>query len=114
MTDAAGQINRLRTWRVREPRDTAIAPLIAQTAAEARRTRTRLGSLVDLWEALVPGDLAAHSRVTALRGGVAHVTASSSSVAYELDRRLREGLQQQMRRAFGRTLVRVKITVGKV
>ncbi len=69
---------------------------------------------MDLWENVVPADLSPHTRITALRGGVAHVTVDNSATAYELDRRLREGLEQQMRRAFGKTLVRVKISVGVV
>ena len=49
-----------------------------------------------------------------MRSGVAYVTVDSSSTGYELDRRLREGLEQQLRQAFGKTLVRVRISVGKL
>ena len=82
-------------------------------AAEARRAQGRLGSFVDLWEGLVPGEVASHTRVVAVRGGIAHVTVDTSSTAYEIDRLLREGLEQQLRRAYGKTLVRVKVTVGR-
>ncbi len=114
MSDAAARIERLRAWRVRDRDDAAIAPLVAQTATDAERARKRLGSFVDLWESLVPGELAADTRVTALRSGVAYVTVSSSSCAFELDRRLREGLEQQLRRAYGKTLIRIRISVGRV
>ncbi len=50
--------------------------------------------------------------MTAIRGGVVQVTVDTSATAYELDRRLREGLEQQMRRAYGKTFVRVKVKVG--
>ncbi len=92
----------------------SISPLVAGKAAEARRTERGLGSFVDLWEGVVPRELAMRTRVTALRGGVAHVAVDSSSTAWELDRLLREGVQEQLRRAYGRTLMRVRITVGDV
>jgi hypothetical protein len=41
------------------------------------------------------------------------VTVDTSSTAYEIDRCLREGLEQQLRRAYGKTLIRVKVTVGR-
>ena len=77
-----------------------------------QRTRKRLGSFVELWETVLPDELAAHTRVTGIRGGVVRVSVDTSATAYELDRRLREGLEEQMRRAYGKTFVRVKITVG--
>ncbi len=61
---------------------------------------------------MLPDALASHTRVTAVRGGVVHVTVDTSATAYELDRRLREGLEQQMRRAYGKTFVRVRVKVG--
>lgn len=114
MDGAVRQIEQLREWRRRREWDTAIGPLIARKAAEVKRAEKRLGSFVDLWEGLVPADLAAHTRVTRVRSGVAHVTVDSSSTGYELDRRLREGLEQKLRAAFGKTLIRVRITVGEL
>jgi len=113
MPDAADQIARLQNQRVRPEPDRSIVGLVSSMAAEARRAQKRLGSFVDLWEGLVPAEVAAHTKVVALRGGVAHVTVDTSSTAYEIDRCLREGLEQQLRRAYGKTLIRVKVTVGR-
>ncbi len=112
VSEALRQIERLRGWRARREWDTAIGTLIAEKVTYARRAERRLASLVDLWESLVPAEIAAHTRVSGVRGGTAHVTVDSSSTGYELDRRLREGLEQQLRRAYRGTLVRVRITVG--
>lgn len=114
MDDALRQVERLRAWRSRPEWETAIGALVAEKAAQARRSEQRAGSLVDLWESLVPAELAAHTRVTGVRGGTAHVTVDSSSTGYELDRRLRGGLEQELRRAYRGTLVRVRISVGTV
>ena len=92
----------------------AVGPVIASTLAEAQRAKKHLGSFVELWESVLPDELAVHTRVTGLRSGVVQVTVDTSATAYELDRCLREGVEQQIRRAFGKTLLRVKITVGRV
>jgi hypothetical protein len=113
MPDAADQIARLQRQRGRAEPDRSIGGLVSSLAAEAKRAQKRLGSFVDLWEGLVPFEVASHTRVVGLRGGIAHVTVDTSSTAYELDRCLREGLEQQLRRAYGKTLLRVKVTVGQ-
>ncbi len=114
MDAAVRQIEQLRMWRARREWDTAIGPLVARKGAEIKTAQKRLGSFVDLWEGVVPADLADHTRITGMRSGVAYVTVDSSSTGYELDRRLREGLEQQLRQAFGKTLVRVRISVGQL
>ncbi len=112
MTDATVRLGELRRWRSRPDRAVAIEPLIAARLKEARRLQKTLGSFVELWETVLPDELARRTQVTGLRSGIVHVTVASSATAYELDRRLREGLEEQMRRAFGKTLVRVKIAVS--
>jgi hypothetical protein len=113
MADAAREIARLQECRVRPEPERSIGDLVSEVAAAAKQAQKRLGSFVDLWEGLVPPELASHTRVVAVRGGVAHVTVDTSSTAYEIDRCLREGLEQKLRRAYGKTLMRVKVTVGQ-
>ena len=112
MIDATGRLAQLRKWRSRPDPTVALEPLIEARLKEAKRVQKTLGSFVELWETVLPDGLAEHTQVTGLRSGIVHVTVDTSATAYELDRRLREGLQEQMRRAFGKTLVRIKITVG--
>jgi hypothetical protein len=113
MPDAAREIARLQEQRVRPEPERSIGGLVSAVAVEAQQAQKRLGSFVDLWEGLVPPEVASHTKVVGLRGGVAHVTVDTSSTAYQIDRCLREGLEQQLRRAYGKTLTRVKVTVGK-
>ncbi len=61
----------------------------------------------------MPAEIVARTRLTALRGGVARVVVDSASTAYELDRMLRGGLEQQLRRRFRGTLVRIRISIGE-
>ncbi len=73
----------------------------------------RFGRLIDAWEAVLPGELAKRTAITALRGGVAHVVADSSPVAYEVNRVLREGALAALRAQTGAAVARVKVTVGR-
>ena len=114
MMDATGRLEQLRRWRSRPDRTVDLGSLIEARLKEAKRVQNTLGSFVELWETVLPDGLARHTKVTGLRSGIVQVTVDTSATAYELDRRLREGLQEQMRRAFGKTLVRVKIRVGGV
>ncbi len=112
MSDALKALERLRRLRSRPGPDTSIAELVAATARDATRTRKRLGALIQLWETLVPKELADHTRVSGIRGGVGHVVVDSAATAYELDRHLRGGLEDQIRQQYPATLVRIRVTVG--
>jgi predicted nucleic acid-binding Zn ribbon protein len=108
------QIEQLRATRGWRDHDVALGPLVESLAARARRTERKLGAFIDLWEQMVSGELAGRTRVTAIRGGVVHVAADSASTVYELDRMLRGGLEQEIRRRYQATLTRIKVTVGRV
>lgn len=112
MPDPARQIETLRALRSRPERDLRVGDLIKRTLKENSQRQKRLGQLIDLWEELVPRDLAAKTVIEHLRAGVLHVTVDSSATAYELDRQLREGLEALLRSRYRGTLVRVKVKVG--
>lgn len=86
--------------------------VVQSTAENARRTHKRLGSIIDLWELLVPAELATRTRIQHMRGGMLHVHVDSSATAYELDRLLREGLEQEIRSRYRGTLARVRVRVA--
>ena len=109
---AAQQIERIRSRRARRMVDVRIGKLIQTTGKHAATVQRRLGDLIQLWETHVPPDLASRTTLTALRGGILHVTADSAPVAYELDRLLRGGLLAALRANFTGTLARVKVRVG--
>ena len=103
------QIEDLRRRRGRSGPELSIAKLIASTADHAKRTHKQLGELIEIWEESVPPELARRTSLTVLRGGVLHVSVDSSSIAFEIDRLLRGGLVDELRRRFRGTLVRVKV-----
>lgn len=112
MSDAARLIQQLRTYRVKPQRDTSITSLISATASSAQKTHKRLGHLIDLWEKYVPAAIAAKTAIIGLRGGTLHIAVADASVNYELDRLLREGLEQALRAEYRGTLVRVRLKVA--
>jgi phage-related tail protein len=109
--EAQSSIDQLRATRSRPGRDTSIRELVASTDRRAAGVQRRLGALVKLWETHVPEAIVARTRLAGLRGGVLQVKADTSSVAYELDRLLREGLLATLRREHDGPLARVRITV---
>jgi hypothetical protein len=94
MRSPSEQIEQLRATRGWRDHDVALGPLVESLA--------------------VSRELAGRTRVTAIRGGVVHVAADSASTVYELDRLLRGGLEQEIRRRYQATLTRIKVTVGRV
>lgn len=112
MADAASQIEQLRKFRQRLEREISIDRLVGSMADDARRTQRRLGSLIDLWSELVPAELERHSRVVGVRGGVGHIHCDSASTKYELDRALRQGLEQDLRKRYPSTLMKIKLSIA--
>ena len=101
-------------WRTRFERNVSIAGLVKSIADGAARTQRRLGTMVELWETSVPAPLAALTRIDGLRGGTLLVVATSSAVAFEIDRLLRAGLERTIRIASNGSVVRVKVKVGEL
>jgi hypothetical protein len=112
MREPAEAIRRLQQLRGRAGRDLGIGPLIESVQQHAERHHKRLGELIELWTAMVPAELVAATSLLGLRGGVLSVAADSSSIAFELDRRLREGLLADLRRAYRGSLSRIKVQVA--
>ena len=113
-TAASRHIERLKTWRVPGDRITRLSDAVDAMKHQASRIQHQLGSFVDAWHALVPEALVQGTRVDAKRGGTVHVIARSASVAFELDRQLRDGLLQELRKACRGSITAVKVRVGTV
>jgi hypothetical protein len=110
----ARQLDRLRACRVRPAPKLGIGTSILRERDRAAKVSRKLGELIGLWEQLVDPDLLPHTVLTGMRGSVLHVTVPSSSVAFELDRALREGLTAALRAHFRGTLTRVKVRIERV
>lgn len=108
------QIDLLRKYRARPERDHSITELVQSFEDRANQAQRKAGSFIDVWSEIVPADLETQSRVIGLRGGVVHVVCQSSAAKFELDRALREGLEQELRNAYSSTLTKVKVTLGNL
>lgn len=111
---ALQRIGQLQAWRGRRPFDPSIAGFVSAVADGAQRTQRRLGELAELWQELLPPEIANQTALAGLRGGVLQVTADSSAVSFELDRLLRGGVEADLRRRYRGTLVRIRIRVEQI
>ena len=107
-----GQLERLQQWRNRPPRAKSIGDGIASMDRKARLLHRRVGEFVNAWHTLLPTELHERTCVTGIRGGVVDVVVESSAVSFEIDRRLREGLLDEIRAVCRGTVVRVKLRIG--
>lgn len=112
MRDVASEIQKLQKLRSRPQRDDTISDTIDAIQNDATRTQRNLGALIELWNDLVPDEIARATMLIRIRGGVLSVAADSSAVAFELDRCLRQGLLADLRQRFKGTLTRVKVQAG--
>ncbi len=106
------RLRRLGAWRTRPPRDLSLRFLKDQFQREVARPHQQLGQIVELWREHVPDHLRERTALRALQRGRLTVTVSDSTTLYELDRLLRGGLEQTLRRQFRGNLRRVKLEVG--
>ncbi|MEM7625912.1 MAG: DciA family protein [Planctomycetota bacterium] len=105
-------VEKMRTLRVRPDRDLSLGFLTDQFKREVARPFKQLGDLVELWAELLPKDVADGTRLESLQRGVLSVAVDSSARLYEVDRRLREGLETQLiTRHKGGAFRRVKLRV---
>jgi hypothetical protein len=104
----------LQAWRGRRGGESAIAEFVSRVAEDMRRAHRRLGNLADLWHQLLPPEIVQCTALTGKRGGVLHVAADSAAVAFQLDRLLREGIESELRKRYGGTLVRIRIRVEPI
>jgi len=109
-----GQLERLQQWRNRPLRAKSISDGIASVDRKARQLHRRVGEFVDAWHTLLPAELHDRTCVTGIRGGVVDVVVESSAVSFEIDRRLREGLLDEIRGTCRGTVIRVKLRIGSL
>ena len=108
---AESSIEQLRRHRCRPERNLEIGGMVDQFRREAGRARRGAGTFLDAWEAVVPSEIAAATRVRGIRGGVARVGVQDAATSYDLDQRLRNGLLAELRLAFRSPLRRVKLEI---
>ena len=114
MTSAAFEIQQLRRHRVRPERDESLGLIMANTADQTRRTQSKFGRLIDLWQQLAPADLVNRTALVGLHNGVLTVDVDSASTAYQVDRLLRGGLTDELRRRFNGSLAKVRTRIAAI
>jgi hypothetical protein len=112
MSDAVSRLEHLRARRARRAPQWAIDGLISAIEKDGRKRQRSLGDLIELWERLLPPELARQTKLQAFRAGVLMVIVETSAARFELDRALRGGLEAALRQAFSASLVRVKVVLG--
>ena len=110
----ADHIHKLQGWRVPRERSKPLSEAIENLQHNALRAQRQLGSFIDAWDEIIPESISRHTMVEAKRGGTVHVNARSASIAFELDRQLREGLLKELRTACQGTIANVRVRVGRV
>ena len=112
LDQAQRELEERRQQRVFPPRDDSMAFVSAMFKRDIARPFKQLGELVELWEQLLPAELVAATRLESLSRGVLSVAVDSSARLYDLDRRLREGLERELiTRHRGPAFRRVKLRV---
>lgn len=105
----------LRDRRNRKDPDLSLGFMTEQFKHEVQKPYEQLGALAEIWQELVPTELAKHTRLMGLTRGVLRVAVDSSGRLYELDRLLRDGVFDELvTRHKGKALRRVELKVGDV
>ncbi len=112
MADGLNRIEKARHWRARRDTTVPLGESVDALHKKVERAGRRIGGLIGAWEEIIPTPLAARTRITGFRGGVAHVVVESPPVLYEIDRLLRGGAEAALRARMTATLTRVRLSIG--
>jgi len=104
----------LRKFRARKERDFDLLPVLQSVFKnEIEKPHKQLGAMVELWEKSLPPSITSHTRLESLAKGTLRVVVDSSARLYELDRMLREGLQDRLITSFkGPAFRKIQLRVG--
>ncbi len=103
------QIENLRRHRTSRAFDVTLARPLAEAQKLTRRLTRALGGLGDAWEAILPPQLAASSNPERLAGGVLTIRTADAAARFALDRWLRAGGEDAVRRACAGTVRRIRL-----
>lgn len=108
---AAHQISRLREWRQWKGRETGIRRFVEAVDVRLRRMDGRMLKVSAALESLVGPSIAERLSPLGLSRGVLTLGVDSSSLAYEVDRRMREGGLAELQQRTGLAINRVKVKI---
>ena len=110
-------LEKLRSLRVPAPRDLSLAAGLAGEVLDAKKRRKAVGGIGTVWAELLTEvksssaneTLAVRTIVRSFLRGVLTIEASDTATRYEVDRWLRAGGLEMLRKRSPRTLTRVKV-----
>lgn len=110
----AALLERLRSVRVRAPKDVSIGDTIGEQLRRMRQAARATSGTANAWDALLSGaglrpELLERTRVVSFRYGVLTVRVADASTRYAVDRFLRGGGENALARLAPTTLKRVKM-----
>ena len=106
------RLARIAPYRRRRDFNPSIGEIVESTRKRAARDEKRFSSFSEAWERLVPSEILACSRLGGTRGSTITIEVESSSAKYELDRLLRTGLEDNLRRLYTGPLTRIRTRLG--
>ncbi len=95
LTPAARRLELLRSRRTRTAPDRSIQNPVTAIALQLQQAKRDAGPMAQLWNELIPQELARHTRLR-LDKGTLRVSVTDSSCRFALDRLLRAGIQDQL------------------
>lgn len=104
------RLDKLRRYRATHPGAPTLARELQRQTATLSRQHRSLHGVGEAWGIVVPPELGRTVQIRSLKRGVLTVAAEDSAGAYLLDRWLRDGGLEALRRRSPAALTRVKIT----
>ncbi len=107
--DPNSKLDRLREMRVRPGRDLTVGSLVEGFARSAQKRHKATGGVAGALDEALPESLRGRMVLEGMRAGVAIIKVDDSSARFELDRWLRAGGLDEIRRISRTTVRRVKL-----
>lgn len=109
MMDPQTKLDRLRTYRARQERETSINETVQSVRKGLRKGNKASSSLIEAWDAAVPSHIANQATIVSMRNGVLDVLTDGASIAYQLNRLVRSGLLRELQKATKGTLRKIRV-----
>ena len=93
---AALSIEKIRSLRVREPRDTRAAGAVGELRDRLEREVKQAGGMGEAWRTVSPDNLRDRARVVSFRRGVLTIATPDAGTRYLVERWLRGGGRQML------------------
>jgi len=108
------RLERVRQAKRRDEPDLSLSSLGEQFEREVAKPFRQLGPLGELWRELLPAELVEHTKLQGVSRGELRVAVDSASYRYELDRLLRQGVEQELISRHSGAISRVRVRIARI